>query len=168
MSQASRSILFVCMGNICRSPAADGLFADYLDKHHPSAAGEIRVDSAGTHGYHVGEAADQRMRQAAAVRGYRLESRARRVTADDLTHFDLVLAMDRDNLAIVQSLENETELEATAVIALFSDFLDDSWPTDVPDPYYGGAEGFEYVLDMIEAGCPSILERLVTIDRNRG
>ena len=166
MPEESRSILFVCMGNICRSPAAHGLFCDYVEKHQHSIGGEIRVDSAGTHGYHVGEAADQRMRQAAAKRGHVLESRARRVTVDDLADFDLILAMDRDNLALVQSLEDETDSGTTAVVTLFSDFLDDGWPTDVPDPYYGGSDGFEYVLDMIQAGCPNILYRLLKMDGN--
>ena len=167
MSEVSRSILFVCMGNICRSPAAHGLFIDYVDQQHPLSAGEIRIDSAGTHGYHVGEPADPRMRQAAAERGHTLTSRARRVSVDDLTAFDLILAMDRDNLALVQSLEREADHDATAVVTLFSDFLDESWPTDVPDPYYGGAEGFDYVLDMIQAGCPNILERLLKMEGNQ-
>ena len=93
-----------------------------------------------------------------------MKPRSRQLTAADLDSFDLVIAMDRENFSDIQRLHGNP----TATIKLLSDFLDEKWPTDVPDPYYGGEEGFEYVLDMIEAGCPSILERLVTIDRNRG
>ena len=148
------SVLFVCMGNICRSPAADGLFADLVrqqDLHE-----HIRVDSAGTHSYHIGNGADPRMREAASRRGFDLTSRARQVVSEDLRTFDLVIAMDRENLTIIESLDDEPETRL-AEVCLFSRFLDDSWPTDVPDPYYGGQDGFEYVLDMVEAGCPGIL-----------
>ena len=158
-----RSILFVCMGNICRSPAADGLFLDYLQKQHKDSRIQIHVDSAGTHSYHVGEPADARMRQAASRRGFNLQSRARRVTANDLQTFDYVLAMDRENLLAIQSLGGELETEASAVTGLFSDYLDDSWPTDVPDPYYGGEDGFEYVLDMVEKACPQIYAALTAV-----
>ncbi|MDG2014902.1 MAG: low molecular weight phosphotyrosine protein phosphatase [Pirellulaceae bacterium] len=159
----SRSILFVCMGNICRSPAADGLLLDFIRKNQRSSEIQLHVDSAGTHSYHVGEPADARMRQAASRRGFDLQSRARRVTAKDLHAFDFVLAMDRENLTAIQALGDGLVPEATATIALFSDYLDDSWPTDVPDPYYGGEDGFEYVLEMIETACPRIYAALTSV-----
>jgi len=149
----SKRVLFVCLGNICRSPAGEGVF-----QHFVRAAGseaEIVVDSAGTAGYHIGKAADQRMRAAAAQRGYRLDSRARQVTAGDLTAFDLVIAMDRANRSDLESLVAGAD---HSVIKQLSDFLPvaERWPEEVPDPYYGGEDGFEQVLDMIEAACPAI------------
>ena len=117
---------------------------------------EILVDSAGTMGYHTGARADSRMRDHASRRGYELLSRARQLTRQDLFEFDLVIAMDRSNHDDIQLLDDSP----TATIRLMSDFLDDQWPIDVPDPYYGGASGFEQVLDMIEAACPKILEFL--------
>lgn len=154
----SPSILFVCMGNICRSPAAEGIFEAYV-KQQPRKR-EIQIDSAGTHGYHVGNPADSRMRNAASDRGYPLTSRARQVQAADLHRFDLVLAMDRENLAIIDSLDARDSATRRADLRLFSHYLGDDWPTDVPDPYYGGDDGFEYVLDMIEAACPAIWQEL--------
>ena len=149
------SVIFVCMGNICRSPAGEGVM-----KHVAQEAGltnRVRVDSAGTIDFHSGNPADTRMREAAARRGYDLTSQARGVTRDDLEQFDLVIAMDRDNrsdlLAIAPS---GTESK----IRLLSDFLPGASERDVPDPYYGGARGFETVLDMIEEACPGILEEL--------
>ena len=120
--------------------------------------GEIEVDSAGTISYHAGGPADPRMRQAARDRGIELTSVARKVVPEDFERFDLVVAMDRDNLA---DLEAASPAAPRARLALFSEFLAPGAPLDVPDPYYGGAEGFEKVLDLIEAGCPRILEALL-------
>ena len=117
---------------------------------------EIVIDSAGTIGYHTGHAADERMQAAAERRGLRLNSRSRKITYADLDTFDLVIAMDRENHADIKALHPSPR----SSIKLLSDFLGDSWPSDVPDPYYGGEEGFEYVLDMIQAACPSILQSL--------
>ena len=152
-----KSVLFVCLGNICRSPTGEGVFQALVDAQNLQQA--LKVDSAGTMGYHTGHPADQRMQDAAQRRGYSLLSKARRIQTDDLETFDLVIAMDRENLSDIQSLHPQPLAE----LRLLSDFLDDSWPTDVPDPYYGGAEGFEYVLDMIETACPAILEHLRTV-----
>lgn len=119
---------------------------------------DVEVESAGTHDYHVGEPADSRMREAAAARGYELTSRARQVTATDLEpgRFDLVLAMDAQNHALLNAM-----VEGPADhIRLFGDYLDDNWPNEVPDPYYGEQEGFDTVLDMLEEGCPLILQTL--------
>ena len=151
---SSQKILFVCLGNICRSPAGEGVLqAQVLERGLQDL---IVVDSAGTMGYHIGHPADERMQQAAGRRGIKLLSRARKVTYEDLESFELVIAMDRENFADLQTIHPQP----TADIKLLSDFLDDSWPSDVPDPYYGGTDGFEYVMDMIEAACPKILEHL--------
>ena len=150
----SCSILFVCLGNICRSPAGEGLLQHSIDTLQLQDSMEI--DSAGTIGYHTGKPADHRMRKAALNRGVELLSQSRKITIEDLHSFDLVIAMDRENLADLRQMTSEP----TAEIKLLSDFLGDDWPFDVPDPYYGGDEGFEYVLDMIEAACPSIIDSI--------
>ena len=149
-------MLFVCLGNICRSPTGEGVFQALLQSNNLEEY--FHVDSAGTIGYHTGHEADERMQAAAARRGYQLLSRSRKITRDDLENFDLVIAMDRENFRDIGQLHESP----SATIKLLSDFLDERWPTDVPDPYYGGAAGFEYVLDMIEAACPEILNYLQT------
>jgi protein-tyrosine phosphatase len=157
-----KRVLFVCMGNICRSPTGEGVFAHLVKKR--GLADRFEIDSAGTIGYHAGERADRRMRQAAQKRGYALESRARQVVAADLDTFDLIVAMDSANLADLQQLARAERKEAA--LRLLSDFLpttaveDGTWPKDVPDPYYGGPAGFEKVLDMIEAAAEGILDHL--------
>ncbi|WP_417749403.1 low molecular weight protein-tyrosine-phosphatase [Rosistilla oblonga] len=148
------SILFVCMGNICRSPAAEGVLRRLVEAERLDD--QITIDSAGTIGFHTGKAADRRMRAAAQQRGLELTSRARQVTAADLQAFDLVVAMDADNARDLNALADG----GSANIVLLSSFLDDDWPSDVPDPYYGGDEGFEFVLEMLDAACPKILESL--------
>lgn len=148
-----KSVLFVCLGNICRSPTGEGVLQHLIEQQ--GMHDRVSVDSAGTIGYHEGNPADGRMRKHAAKRGYDLLSRSRKITVDDLERFDLVIAMDRQNLADILQLD-----PSASNVKLFSHFLDDSWPDDVPDPYYGGADGFETVLDMIEAGCPNILSEL--------
>lgn len=120
---------------------------------------DVEVDSAGTHGYHVGEAADPRMQAAAEARGYELKSRGRQVAPEDLDpdRYDLVLAMDSDNYRLLQEMAGGPNQH----IRVFSDYLDDNWPSDVPDPYFGEQDGFDEVLDMLEAGCPVILQTLM-------
>lgn len=145
------------MGNICRSPAAEAVLVEHLKRNN--LLQRIQVDSAGTTGYHIGEKADPRMRQAATQRGYDLTSRARKAETKDLEEFDLVVAMDASNLEHLKQLNSAP----TAQLFLFSQFLDDQWPQDVPDPYYGGDDGFEYVLDMLEAGCPAIASHLLEL-----
>ena len=154
----TKRVLFVCMGNICRSPAGEAVMRRFAEEFRVP----VEVESAGTHDYHVGEPADQRMRTAAEARGYELSGVARQVTAGDLdaTRYDLVLAMDTDNHAILQQLAGGV----TPHVRMFSDYLDEDWPKDVPDPYYGEAEGFDRVLDMLEAGCPVILQTLAGED----
>ncbi len=156
----TKKILFVCLGNICRSPAAEGVLHAYAQKSQV----DVRVDSAGTSSFHIGEPADKRMREAASKRGYDLTSRSRMVTRRDFSEFDLVIAMDRNNYRELSILAGGP----TRKLKLLSDYLEDSWPRDVPDPYYGGEEGFEKVLDMLEAACPKILASLTIAPSERG
>lgn len=116
----------------------------------------VSVDSAGTIGYHTGNAADRRMRAAAKMRGLELTSRARQVTVEDLQRFDRIIAMDAENLRDLIALNRGSDTK----IELLSAYLGDPWPSDVPDPYYGGDEGFGFVLDMLEQACPKILASL--------
>ena len=149
------SVLFVCMGNICRSPTAEGVF-----RHHAEQAGladRLEIDSAGTHAYHVGEPADRRARAAAERRGMSLDGiRARRVSINDYERFDYIIAMDADNLA---RLRDEAPEGHDARLHLFLEFASGS-ETEVPDPYYGGSAGFERVLDLVEDASRGLLETL--------
>ena len=156
MSRESKTrVLFVCMGNICRSPTAEGVF-----RYHAEQAGladRLEIDSAGTHAYHVGEPADHRARAAAERRGMSLDGiRARRVSAQDYQRFDYIIAMDEDNLA---HLRDEAPEGHDARLHLLLEFASGS-ETEVPDPYYGGAAGFERVLDLVEDASRGLLETL--------
>lgn len=152
-------ILFVCMGNICRSPTAEGVFRAQVQ-----AAGLdnlIATDSAGTHGYHVGDPPDRRAISAAARRGIDISDlRARRVQTDDFQRFDLVLAMDRSNLGRLARL---CPPDAVAWPRLFMDFAPHIATPDVPDPYYGGPDGFEHVLDLAEEASRGLLDHLLLV-----
>ncbi len=154
-SNQMKRVLFVCMGNICRSPAGEAVLQKRVDEQNLNPF--IEIDSAGTHDYHIGELPDPRMRQAGQRRGYSFVTRARQVTREDLNHFDLILAMDHANLSRIQCLGTG----GTAEVRLLSHFLDENWEKEVPDPYYGGPQGFEHVLDMLEAACPAIIAHLV-------
>jgi protein-tyrosine phosphatase len=149
----SVSILFCCMGNICRSPTAEGVF-----RRHVASAGlenRIRIDSAGTHSYHVGHAPDPRSQAAAAARGYDLGAlRARLVTQQDFAEFDYILAMDIGNLV---ELRRVAPQEYRSKPKLFMEYSARRGATEVPDPYYGNLEGFEQVLDMAEEACTGLL-----------
>ncbi|MFG6464249.1 low molecular weight protein-tyrosine-phosphatase [Roseateles sp. DXS20W] len=146
-----RRILFFCMGNICRSPTADGVMRAKL-----AAAGlDVEVDSAGTHGYHVGAPPDERSQEHARKRGYDLSPlRARQLVAADFDRFDLVLAMDGDNLAHAQRLCPPSRRQR---LKLLLDYAPHLGQRHVPDPYYGGAAGFETVLDLVEAACDGLI-----------
>ena len=152
------NILFVCMGNICRSPMAHGVFQSLVEQH--SLQETIAVDSAGTYAYHTGEPPDSRARAVAAQRGYSLEHlRARKVKALDFTAFDLILAMDHQNHA---DLLARCPKASKGRVRLLLDFARRAGYEEVPDPYYGGLDGFESVLDMIEDACAGLLEHLQT------
>ena len=149
-------VLFVCTGNICRSPTAEGVARHFIDT---GGLGDlIEVDSAGTHGYHVGEAPDPRTRKVAQQRGYDLSAlRARQREVFDFQRFDLVLAMDRGHLEAMRRLCPEVYRPR---LALFMDYAPDSAFDEVPDPYYGGPRGFDVVLDMCESGVRGLLDTL--------
>ena len=149
-------ILFVCTGNICRSPTAEGVARGLAAKHGVEHLFEF--DSAGTHGYHVGDPPDPRTVAAAARRGYDLSLlRARRVTEFDFIRFDKVLAMGRDHL---ESLQDACPRPHREKLGLFLDFSECFDEDEVPDPYYGGVQGFEHVLDMVEDAASQIIFRL--------
>ena len=151
-----KRVLFVCLGNICRSPTAEGVLRAIATREFPALP--ILTASAGTANYHVGEPPDRRTVATARRHGYDLSAqRARQVHADDFERFDYVLAMDRANLVELERLRPRT---ATAEVRLFLDFAPGSGFTEVPDPYYGGVEDFERVIDLCEAGARGILQKV--------
>jgi len=156
-------VLFICLGNICRSPAAEGVFLHLLEREGLQQGFE--VDSAGTGSWHVGNRADPRMRSAASRRGIHLPSRARQLEPDDLTRFDHILAMDEDNLSAIASLARRHAVSAR--IAPITSHCRRHRAREVPDPYYGGPEGFDQVLDLLEDACEGLLEDLLEQRRQR-
>lgn len=151
----TRSILFVCMGNICRSPTGEAVFRKLVEER--GLADRVHVDSAGTIDYHAGSPPDERMTRAAWQRGIQLGGSARGIRAEDLERFDLVIAMDRENLRDIRRLSREE----VPHVRLLGEFLPAGSPEDVPDPYYGGEAGFHVVLDLIERAAPAILDELL-------
>ena len=150
------SVLFVCTGNICRSPTAEGAFRWLVES--AGLAASIAIDSAGTHSYHIGESPDSRAQEAASRRGYDLGAqRGRQVVLEDFSKFDLVLAMDNGNL---RALRQVCPREHAAKLRLFMDFHSNTAVREVPDPYYGGSEGFERVLDLVEEASRGLLQHL--------
>jgi protein-tyrosine phosphatase len=150
------NVLFVCTGNICRSPTADGVL-----RHMVKELGwqhQVQVDSAGTHDYHVGEPADYRSQKHAVRRGYDMSAlRARLVVAEDFEHFDLILAMDTGHMEILRDQCPETH---KTKLHYFTEFCSASVGQDVPDPYYGNSADFEQVLDMVVDGCSGIVQHI--------
>lgn len=150
-------VLFVCLGNICRSPAAEGVLCAIVNEHNASANWEI--DSAGTYGGHAGQLPDQRMRVHARRRGYDLTHRARRFRPADFDDFDIIIAMDGSNERDLRDMARTTS-DLDKIVPMI-DFVRMATRYDhVPDPYYEGAEGFELVLDLLEDGCRNIFEVL--------
>ncbi|MBK9446880.1 MAG: low molecular weight phosphotyrosine protein phosphatase [Betaproteobacteria bacterium] len=149
-------VLFVCMGNICRSPTAEGIFRHFL--RQKGLDGRVEVDSAGTHGYHVGESPDPRTQRAAAARGYDLSNiRARKVAPEDLEYFDLVLAMDQNNLEVLQRM---CPPELANRLRLFMTYAKNFDDDEVPDPFYGLGHGFDLVIDMVEDASTGLIQAL--------
>jgi protein-tyrosine phosphatase len=147
-------VLFVCMGNICRSPTAEGVFRRKL--REKKLEDKVDVASAGTHGYHIGEAPDQRTQRAAARRGYDLSGiRARKIAPQDIDYFDLILAMDRNSL---EALHLVCPPESYDRLGLFMDYSKHFDDEEVPDPYYGLGQGFDLVLDMVEDATEGLVE----------
>lgn len=151
------SILFVCLGNICRSPAAEGVMQAVVDDE--GAAARFTIDSAGTGNYHIGDLPDQRMRIHARRRGYELTHRCRQVRAYDFDDFDIIVAMDASNERNLQRIAPSPEAEAKIVQT--AEFVDIASRYDhIPDPYYEGAEGFELVLDLLQSACRNLYDAL--------
>ncbi|MEI6560026.1 MAG: low molecular weight protein-tyrosine-phosphatase [Rhodospirillaceae bacterium] len=153
-------VLFVCTGNICRSPTAEGVFRRMIEE--AGLVGRVGTDSAGTESFHVGEPPDARSCQAARARGYPIDDlRARQIRPRDFESFDLILAMDRGHLSQLRRL---CPPDLAGRLKLFLDYAPWAGASDVPDPYYGGPGGFTRVLDLIEAGCRGVLE---AVERQR-
>ena len=149
-------VLFVCLGNICRSPAAQGIFEHYV--RESGMQDRVEADSAGTYSGHRGELPDRRMRTAALYRGFALTHKSRPVSGLDFLDFDLIMAMDDQNYEDLMHLA--PSVEATHKIRKMSDYLKDHKMTYIPDPYYMGVEGFSLVLDLLEDGCKNLLESI--------
>lgn len=154
----NKRILFVCMGNICRSPAAEAVMKKLVaDK---GLSDQIEVDSAGTISYHEGETADSRMISSAERRGYDVDSIARHFNPKkDFTHFDYIVTMDSDNYEDIKFLDNQDKYENK--IFKMVDFLDNHTSDKIPDPYYSGRDGFELVLDLLEDSTKGLLKKVV-------
>ncbi|MFZ2162860.1 MAG: low molecular weight protein-tyrosine-phosphatase [Sideroxyarcus sp.] len=156
MNTSKVRVLFICMGNICRSPTAEAVFRSHVTK--AGLLERIHIDSAGTHDYHVGAAPDARAQQAAKQRGYDMSSlRGRQVEAQDFFRFDYVLAMDNLNLVTLERLRPD---DAKSHLGLFLEFAEHHNEWEVPDPYYGGTDGFERVLDMVEDAANGLLQHI--------
>lgn len=150
------NVLFVCLGNICRSPSAEGVFRALIERE--GLAGRITIDSAGTGDWHIGKPPDPRAQKAARRRGFEISGlRARQAEAEDFRRFDYVLAMDRDNHSDLAYLCPSGEEHR---LTMFLDFAPDVDVRDVPDPYYGGAQGFEHMLDLIEIASRGLLAHI--------
>ena len=152
------SVLFVCLGNICRSPAAEAIFLSLLEKRALTEG--FIVDSAGTGSWHVGKKADSRMRIAAERRDINILSRARQITNKDFDEFNYIIAMDDSNFRNIQDLKNRTASAGFASIKKIQDFRSVFKEREVPDPYFGGDKGFDYVLDILEDSVNGFLESI--------
>ena len=154
-----RKILFVCLGNICRSPAAEGIFNQKIKER--DLENFFVVDSAGTGGWHVGNLSDPRMRETALSRGIELTSRSRKIEESDLYEFDHILVMDNDNLDAVKSLIKDHKNPVNSKIKLILSYSKNSQSDEVPDPYYGGQNGFEKVLDLLNDAIDELIDSLI-------
>ncbi len=153
------SVLFVCLGNICRSPLGEGILAHRLEEEDLS--NRVRVDSAGTGAWHQGDPPDPRSSEVAMRHGIALRGRARLVSAEDFHEFDYIFAMDRTNLRDLRHLESQGE--GGALLTLFREFdPHQDGDLDVPDPYYGGPEGFDLMFDMVDRTCAAFIEHLLS------
>lgn len=156
------SILFVCLGNICRSPSAEAIMKKIVGE---AGCGDLFfIDSAGIHGYHEGELPDSRMRMHGARRGYKLDSRSRPVKTDDFYDFDMIIGMDDGNISDLR--RKAPDVESLEKIHRMTDFARNKLYDHVPDPYYGGASGFELVLDLLEDSCTGLFETISSTQDN--
>ena len=154
-----KKILFVCLGNICRSPAAEGIFNQKIKER--DLENFFIVDSAGTGNWHVGNLPDQRMRSTALSRGIELTSRSRQIEENDLYEFDQILVMDKDNLNAVKSLTKDQNNPINSKIKLILNYSKNSQLDEVPDPYYGGQNGFEKVIDLLDDAMDGLIDSLM-------
>ena len=154
-----KKILFVCLGNICRSPAAEGLFKQKIKDRGLEKL--FVVDSAGTGGWHVGNLADPRMRETALSRGIELTSRSRKIEESDLYKFDHIFVMDNDNLDAVKSLIKDHTNPVNSKIKLILSYSTNSQLEEVPDPYYGGQNGFDKVIDLLDDAMDGLIDSLM-------
>lgn len=154
---SKKKLLFLCLGNICRSPAAEGVMRHLVDA--AGLAHEFFIDSAGIGDWHVGQLPDSRMRSRGALRGYRFDSRARQFSRDDFDRFDLILVMDHDNYRTISSMAR-TDDDCRKIRMLASYISRHPGATVVPDPYYGDTSDFDYALDLIEDACAGLLKEL--------
>lgn len=150
-------LLFVCLGNICRSPSAENIMNHLIEE--AGLTDKITCDSAGTSGYHIGAAPDRRMNQAASKKGLELQGKSRKLKPSDLQYFDLILAMDRENYQDIVYLDREGKYEAK--VRLMCEFAKEKPNQEVPDPYYGGQDGFDYVIDLLFDACSGLLDYVV-------
>jgi protein-tyrosine phosphatase len=155
-------LLFVCLGNICRSPAAENIMNHLAAK--ADIAGQIECDSAGTSDYHISHPPDQRMQAAAAKRNIPMIGSARQFTKADFTTFDLILAMDLENYHNILALDPQEQYRHKVKVKLMCDFASHHPDKEVPDPYYGGADGFDYVIDLLTDACGGLLFQLESAD----
>lgn len=152
----SSRLLFVCLGNICRSPTAEGVMWHMV--REAGLSGQIECDSAGTSAYHIGEPPDRRMQQAAYAQGIKLSGRARQFERSDFESFDLILAMDKDNYRNI--LRQDPDGQFAHKVRLMCSYCRDFSDEEVPDPYYGGVSGFTYVVDLLQDACAGLLAEL--------
>ena len=154
-----KKILFVCLGNICRSPAAEGVFKQKIKERDLEKL--FVVDSAGTGGWHVGNLPDPRMLKTALSRGIELTSRSRKIVANDLYEFDRILVMDNDNLEAVKSLIKDHKNIVNSKVRLILSYSKSSKYVEVPDPYYGGQNGFDKVIDLLDDAIDGLIDSLM-------
>ena len=147
------NILFVCLGNICRSPSAEGIFKTIVN--NSDLKNDVYIDSAGTSAYHVGEKADKRMRGFAEKRGYNLTSLSRKLNQNDFSKFDYIVAMDGSNYRDILNMDKLGKYKTK--VKMMTDFSSVFFGEDVPDPYYGGDDGFNRVIDILEESCKGLL-----------
>ena len=151
-----KRILFVCLGNICRSPAAEGIFRQLVAQRHLEH--DFFIDSAGIGSWHIGDLPDPRMRRCGARHGYTFDSRARQLSSDDFDQFDYIIGMDHDNLHDIKGKARRAEDEKK--VLLMADFLRHHDSATIPDPYYGGDRDFDHVVELLEDACESLLDWL--------
>jgi len=154
-----KKILFVCLGNICRSPAAEGIFSQKIKER--DLENFFVVDSAGTGNWHIGNLPDRRMRETALSRGIELKSRSRQIEENDLYKFDQIIVMDKDNLKAVKSLIKDDMNSLNSKIKLILSYSQNCQFDEVPDPYYGGQNGFDQVIDLLDDAIDGLIDSLI-------